>query len=98
MGLLQIPTYFFLDQNIAVSSTFVSVSGLLFRFTVPDVFNRMPYLKTFYGVADYGQFGSGIGIIAGSYLSQRLSGVVIVHDTTLSAFRQFLGGLLVCIP
>jgi uncharacterized membrane protein YedE/YeeE len=95
MGLLQIPTFYVLDQNIAVSSSFVSVSGFFFRATVPNVFERMPYLKSFYGVGDYGQLGSGLGIVFGSFLSQYMSGVSVVHDSSLSFFRQFLGGLLV---
>lgn len=53
---------------MAASSSFVTVSGMFFRAFVPDVFTRMPYLKTFYGVGDFGQLGSGIGIVFGAYL------------------------------
>jgi uncharacterized membrane protein YedE/YeeE len=95
LGLLQIPTFFLLDQNIAVSSSYVHVSGYVFRGIVPNALERMPYLKTFYGVQDWGQLGSGLGIVFGALLSQRLSGVQIVQDASLSAFRQFFGGFLV---
>jgi hypothetical protein len=55
LGLLQIPTFFLLDQNIAVSGSYVSVAGYFFRLTVPNTFERMPYLKNFYGTGDFGQ-------------------------------------------
>jgi uncharacterized membrane protein YedE/YeeE len=41
------------------------------------------------------QIGVALGTVFGAFLSQRLSGVVLVQDNTLSAFRQFFGGFLV---
>jgi uncharacterized membrane protein YedE/YeeE len=95
MGLMQVPTFFFLDQNIAVSSTFVMVVGGFLRLIAPDAPNKMPYLKNFFGVNDFGQLGSSLGIILGSFVSGWLSDVRIIHDTSGSALSSFIGGFLV---
>lgn len=95
MGLLQIPTFFFLDQNIAVSSSFVMVIGGLLRLVVSDTDNKMPYLRNFVGVNDFGQLGSSLGIIVGAFLSSWLSGVKIIHDTNGSILSSFIGGFCV---
>jgi uncharacterized membrane protein YedE/YeeE len=99
MGLLQIPTFFFLDQNIAVSSTFVMVIGTPFRALLPRAWlgENMPYLSNFFGVNDYGQLGSSIGVVLGSYLSSHMSGVKIIHDASASAAASFVGGFLVLL-
>jgi uncharacterized membrane protein YedE/YeeE len=99
MGLLQIPTFFFLDQNIAVSSSFVSVIGAPLHFLFPSkwIEKNVPYLSNFYGINDFGQLGSSVGIVLGSFLSAHLSGVHIIHDTDASATASFFGGFLVLL-
>jgi uncharacterized membrane protein YedE/YeeE len=84
-----------LDQNIAVSSTYVMVAGALLRLVVPNAQKRLPYLQNFYSPNDYGQLGSSLGVIAGALLSVRLSGVSTAVDMGGSALSSFFGGFLI---
>lgn len=95
MGLLQIPAFFFIDQNIAASSSYVMVSGFGLRALIPDAMKRFPYLQSFYSVDGYAQLGSSAGVILGAMTSAWLSGVEVVHDPSSSALRSFGGGFLV---
>jgi len=90
MGLLQLPTYWLLDQNIGASGSYVTVCGLACG---PSAF---PYFSRFFGPGDFAQLTSSLGIAAGSYLSAYLSGVTVqFDDPEASAARSFVGGFLV---
>lgn len=96
LGLLQVPTFFLLDQNIGISASYVLITGLIANvLTRGKASENIPFYKQFFSNGDYGQLGCAFGIFLGAMLSVHLSGVVIVQDPTATAARSFLGGFFV---
>lgn len=95
LGLLQVPAVLIMKHNLAVSGAFVTISGLFYAaFSGDRKFNNAPYFKNFYGAGDFGQVGTVVGILAGSYLSASMSGVRYVEDTRGSALSHVMAGAL----
>lgn len=97
LGLLQLPTYFFIDQNIAASSSYVTLVGLALRpfFSSQEALvARLPYLAPFFNLDSYAQIGSSVGVFFGAKLSLALSGVEL-PALPPSPFVSFVGGFFV---
>ena len=97
MGLLQLPVFYLLDQNIAVSSSYILVAGLgCSAASGGSCDQKYPYFKNFYSSGDFGQLASTVGIALGAYISATMSGVEINYDDMhASAARSFVGGMFV---
>ncbi len=74
IGLLQIPTFLFLNTALGASSSFVTVGAHLAAVVDPNV-NGISYLaKHMWGAKNWWQVAVVVGIALGAFLSMRASG------------------------
>lgn len=99
VGLLQLPSFIFLDRYLGASSCYVSAAcALESAVRGKDASVDVPYYRSFFTFTDWAQAGSVVGIALGAFLSAHLSAgrvALAVQPLTLSTFPTvFAGGFI----